>query len=405
MDTSISIIYYKYKTLSNGEHPLMLRIYKNGKRKLESIGISVHPDWWDISKNCPKKGCPNKELINKIIADKIAEYNKQALEFKAEQKEFTAASLIESKQSKLQLKTIREFYTQLIKEFKETEQVGNRLIYKNSFNSLKAYTNNKLDIYFSDIDVEWLKAYEKWQRKRGNKETTISLQFRTLRSAYNKAIDAKAANQKYYPFDEYKVSKFNTKTRKRAITKEEVMKIITTETINATKLRVLTRDVFTFAYLSGGISFVDIANLTSNNIYRGRLRYSRQKTHQDINIKLREQAKEIIEKYAYHRKKATYLFPILNAQSHKTAMQKQNRIHKVLGQINGELKVLASELQNDADMTTYVARHSFASILKNYGVNVSLISEMLGHTDLKTTQIYLDSFENDQIDEAMSNLL
>ena len=86
-------------------------------------------------------------------------------------------------------------------------------------------------------------------------------------------------------------------------------------------------------------------------------------------------------------------------------MQKQNRIHKVLGQINGELKVLASELEIEADMTTCVARHSFASILKNYGVNVSLISEMLGHTDLKTTQIYLDSFENDQIDEAMSNLL
>jgi hypothetical protein len=86
-------------------------------------------------------------------------------------------------------------------------------------------------------------------------------------------------------------------------------------------------------------------------------------------------------------------------------MQKQNRIHKVLGQINGELKVLASELEIEADMTTYVARHSFASILKNYGVNVSLISEMLGHTDLKTTQIYLDSFENEQLDEAMSNLL
>ena len=290
MNASISVVYYTSKTLKNGNHPLMLRIAKGGKLKYRSIGIDLHPDFWDLGKKCPQKSCPNKELINKIIADKIAEYNQQALEFKAEQKEFTAASLIESKQSKLQLKTIREFYTQLIKEFKETEQVGNRLIYKNSFNSLKTYTNNKLDIYFSDIDVEWLKAYEKWQRKRGNKETTISLQFRTLRSAYNKAIDAKAANQKYYPFDEYKVSKFNTKTRKRAITKEEVMKIITTETINATKLRVLTRDVFTFAYLSGGISFVDIANLTSNNIYRGRLRYSRQKTHQDINIKLREQA-------------------------------------------------------------------------------------------------------------------
>lgn len=82
-------------------------------------------------------------------------------------------------------------------------------------------------------------------------------------------------------------------------------------------------------------------------------------------------------------------------------MQKQNRIHKVLGQINGELKVLASELEIEADMTTYVARHSFASILKNYGVNVSLISEMLGHTDLKTTQIYLDSFENEQLDSVI----
>lgn len=405
MNTSISVVYYTSKTLKNGNHPLMLRITKGGKLKYISIGVDLHPDFWDFSKKCPRKGCPNKELINKIIADKIAEYNKQVLEFKAEQKEFTAASLIESKQSKLQLKTIREFYTQLIKEFEEAEQVGNRLIYKNSFNSLKAYTNNKLDIYFSDIDVEWLKMYEKWQRKRGNKETTISLQFRTLRSAYNKAIDAKAANKKYYPFDDYKVSKFNTKTRKRAITKEEVMKIITTETINATELRVLTRDVFTFAYLSGGISFVDMANLTSNNIYRGRLRYTRQKTHQDINIKLCEQAKEIIEKYAYHRKKATYLFPILNVLSHKTAMQKQNRVHKVLAQINGELKVLASELEIEADMTTYVARHSFASVLKNSGVNVSLISEMLGHTDLKTTQIYLDSFENEQIEVAITNLL
>ena len=69
------------------------------------------------------------------------------------------------------------------------------------------------------------------------------------------------------------------------------------------------------------------------------------------------------------------------------------------------MKVLASELEIEADMTTYVARHSFATILKNSGVNISLISEMLGHTDLKTTQIYLDSFENTQMEAAMSNLL
>ena len=69
------------------------------------------------------------------------------------------------------------------------------------------------------------------------------------------------------------------------------------------------------------------------------------------------------------------------------------------------MKVLASELEIETDITTYVARHSFATILKNSGVNISLISEMLGHTDLKTTQIYLDSFDNKQMDAAMSNLL
>ena len=86
-------------------------------------------------------------------------------------------------------------------------------------------------------------------------------------------------------------------------------------------------------------------------------------------------------------------------------MQKKNRVHKVLAKVNRELKVLASELEIEADMTTYVARHSFATILKNSGVNISLISEMLGHTDLKTTQIYLDSFENTQMEAGMSNLL
>ena len=77
----------------------------------------------------------------------------------------------------------------------------------------------------------------------------------------------------------------------------------------------------------------------------------------------------------------------------------------MLAQINKELKELASELGIESKVTTYVARHSFASVLKKSGVNVALISEALGHTDLKTTQIYLDSFENTQIDAAMQNLL
>ena len=112
---------------------------------------------------------------------------------------------------------------------------------------------------------------------------------------------------------------------------------------------------------------------------------------------------QVIEKYSKESK--GYLFPILDSQIHKTALQKQNRIHKILGKVNKNLKLLAANLGVEANITTYVARHSFASVLKKSGVNIALISEALGHSDLATTQIYLDSFDNEQVDEAMKNLL
>ena len=90
---------------------------------------------------------------------------------------------------------------------------------------------------------------------------------------------------------------------------------------------------------------------------------------------------------------------------HKTPQQKMNRIHKVRGQINRELKLLASEIGINSKLTTYVARHSFATVLKRSGVSIELISELMGHADISTTKIYLDSFENEQVDAAMKNLL
>lgn len=77
----------------------------------------------------------------------------------------------------------------------------------------------------------------------------------------------------------------------------------------------------------------------------------------------------------------------------------------MIGKVNKHLKALGIELELDKKLTTYVARHSFSTTLKRSGVSTSLICEALGHNSEKVTQIYLDSFENEQIDEAMSNLL
>ena len=240
---------------------------------------------------------------------------------------------------------------------------------------------------------------------KGNKETTMSLLFRTLRSAYNKAIEDKCARKSDYPFNQYRISKFDVTTEKRAIAKTEVLKFTKeAQPIGKRQYVQLSKDIFIFSYLCGGINFTDIANLTNANIIEGkRLHYVRQKTGKLIKLGLSEEAIQIIEQYAPESK--GYLFPILDSKIHKTPLQKQNRIHKILGKVNKNLKLLAAQLGVEANLTTYVARHSFASVLKKSGVNIALISEALGHSDLATTQIYLDSFDNEQVDDAMKNLL
>ena len=219
MNASISVVCYKSKTLSNGEHPLMLQISKNGKRKYQSLGISIHSDNWDFLKNKPKSNCPNGEYIQKIISDKIIKVQKQILEFTANGKDYTPTNLLTFNKSIVREKTVEDFYKELILTFEKTDKVGNRLIYKTSYNSIKAFNKGSLNILFADIDVNWLNRYEKWLRGKGNKDTTISLLFRTLRSAYNKAVDAKCARKTDYPFDEFKISRFDVKTKKRALSK------------------------------------------------------------------------------------------------------------------------------------------------------------------------------------------
>ena len=404
MNASVSIVCYKSKTLSNGESPLMLQISKNGKRKYKSLGISISPKFWDFTKNRLRTNCPNKEYIQKIIFDKQAEIQQHILELNSEQKEYTPTSLLNDQKNKFELKTVCQFYLELIEQYAQESKCGNRLIYKSSFNSLKTFTHDKLDIPFSDIDTDWLKRYEKWLRSKGNKETTISLMFRTLRSTYNKAIKAKCARKSDYPFDDYKINKFNTTTQKRAIAKTDVLKFTTeVQSIGKQQYMELSKDIFVFSYLCGGINFTDIANLTNENIQNGRLHYIRQKTKKPIKIGIPQEAMQIIEKYS--KESNGYLFPILNSKVHKTALQKQNRIHKILGKVNKNLKLLAAQLGVEANVTTYVARHSFASVLKKSGVNIALISEALGHSDIATTQIYLDNFDDEQMDEAMKSLL
>ena len=399
MNASVNVICYSSKTLSNGENPLMIRVCKDGKRTYKSLGISVNPLFWDFSKDKPKRNCPNKEQIEQLISEKKRAYTQTILELNTTEKEYTTNSLIDTVNKPIILQTVNQVFLTQIERFEATKRKGYALSCKQVYNSLLKF-NNHLNIYFSDIDVTWLRNYEIWLHKEGIAENTIGIRFRTLRVMFNVAIQEKYVNPEYYPFHVFKVSKIHEETAKRALIKADISKI--TEYITDKKSLQFSIDIFSFSYLMGGINFVDIAMLTSNNVVDNRLIYNRKKTGKLIKLPLHPKALDLISKY--QNSENPYLFPILYSY-HITEQQKANRIHKIITKVNKHLKELGKELKIPIDLTTYVARHSFATVLKRSGVSTSIICESLGHSSEKVTRIYLDSFENSQIDDAMKFLL
>lgn len=399
MSTTANILCYKWKTLANGEHPLMLCIYKDGKRKYQSIGISLKPQYWDFEKNQLKAKCPNRAYINKIITEKISSINNEVIRLQSENRNFTATSIIENCSETSKTTTVEDVFNEQIKCLSDENRRGYMLSVRQLYNSLISF-NKHLNIYFADIDSAFLHKYETWLRKTGLAENTIGIRFRTLRAIYNLAIEKGAAKSKHYPFKSYKVAKLHKETAKRSLSKDDIERILNFKSSN--RYMRFPIDIFAFTYYCGGINFVDIANLTKDNIVEDRLIYKRQKTNKLIKIPLQPQARAIIEKYLTDE--SPYLFPILSTL-YKTETQKANRIHKVICKVNERLKQIGKELNLPITITTYVARHSQATVMKKAGVSTSVIREIMGHSSERVTQIYLDSFDNEQINEAMKNLL
>lgn len=377
----------------------MLRVTKDRKRKYVSLGISVNPENWDFSKNQPKAECPNREYIELLIADKLKEYSAKIVELKATNQEFTSTTLVEKVcVNRVNRKTVGDLFKAHINSLASSGRKSYALSIKQLYNSLIEF-NGHLDIPFAEMDIVWLRRYEAFLRRKGLAENTIGIRFRTLRSIYNVAIEEDAVSAELYPFKKLKVSKLHQETAKRALSKEDIERVLSYKSTN--RYMRFPIDIFAFTYYCGRINFVDIAHLTKANIVDSRLIYKRQKTKKLIKIPLQPQAVALIEKYSSND--SQYLFPILS-DFHKTDIQQANRIHKVISKVNERLKQIGNALNLPITLTTYVARHSQATVMKRAGVSTAVIREIMGHSSERVTQIYLDSFDNEQVDNALKSL-
>ena len=401
MKTTVNVLCYRSKTLSNGEHPLMICVCKGGKRKYIGLGVSIKPIYWDFKKNKPKRNCPNKEQLNNLIREQEQKYSEQVFDLSAKGKEFTLTTLVETVETSSKQKTVGSLFLDYIEQLKLENRMGYALSVRQVYTSLLKYKGH-LDFYFSDIDMAWLKDYEGWLHKHRLSENTIGIRFRTLRVLYNMAITEGLVKTEHYPFKKFKVSKLHKETAKRAITKDQIMQIMNVDTSSFRFYKKLAVDMFVFSYLMGGINFTDMSMLTYDNIEGDRLVYVRQKTNKTIILPMLDEAFSIVRKYKDEKRK--YVFPVLDDRK-RTAMQLRYRILDVLSNVNGHLESIGRSLGIELKLTTYVARHSYATVLKRSGVSTSIICESLGHSSERVTQIYLDSFDNEQINNAMKNLL
>ena len=400
---STKVLLKTSKILKNGEHPIVIRVIIDRKTKFIFTGQSCHPDLWDSKNNKPKSKHPNKQMLELFISKKSIEAQNIILEFENSNEVYSSDSFKKTFQAKSKKTTVFIFWQQIIDNLISTDNIGNSNVYKDCLRSLKKYRNDS-DLFFSDIDVSFLKKYEQDFIKRKVSYNTISVHMRTIRSVFNKAQEEKLIKKGIYPFNEYKISKLNTTTEKRALTKNQIDKIKDLKLEDGSKISD-SKNYFMFSYYLRGMNFTDIALLKWENIDSNRLKYIRAKTGKHYNISLLEPAIKILEYYEqFMKSKSNYVFPILNS-NHISAIQIDNRISKMNKAVNKDLKEIALMTKIDFNLTTYVARHSYATIMKKGGVSIAVISESLGHDSEKTTQTYLDSFENNVLDEASKTIL
>lgn len=289
-----------------------------------------------------------------------------------------------------------------IDELKGNGKIGTAVTYECAKKSLSDY---KSKLTFAEITPKWLREYEKEMLDKGRSITTVSMYLRSLRAIFNN----QNIDKSLYPFGREK-GKYSIPTGrnvKKALTLQEVAKIYNYEPKN--DVEDMARDYWMFLYLCNGMNVKDFCLLKWENIEGDILTYKRAKTSikgkepKPIKIALKPESKAIIRKWGNPSlNKSDFIFPHLEVNM--TPIRQRRVYQDLTKQINKYIQRITQKLEIPHHVTTYSARHSFATVLKRSGANIAMISDLLGHSDLSVTQNYLDSFEDDQIQEQTNVL-
>ena len=388
------------RSKSDGTYPIIFRIIQFKTVYTISSGLSISKIHWDDKKRQVSHDCPNASRLNLKLTKRHVAIQSAILQLEDDFTIEGLKELLDEKYKPISQTTFKDFAVELIAQMYSVKRTGNAIVYQTAVNRFLLFCN-KPNIKFSEINYSLLDRFSHDLKLQGLKQNSISNYFRSLRAIYNKAIKAKIIDRSLYPFFDIKIK--TEKTVKRAILVadiarlSQVIKDDQTPSYKALKY-------FLLSFYLIGISFTDMAYLSRKNIFDGRVVYRRRKTHKEYSIKLFPMAEAILE--SFYQEGSKYLIPILSDYVVEDSLVAKKLIHQWIKTTNKYIKRLGQEVGIASPLTTYVARHTFATTAKRLGYSNELIAEALGHEyGNKITNIYLDSFDQAVVDDMHKRVI
>jgi len=378
----------------SGKYPVKLRVTYNGKQKFYPCNIDLSINEFDKILHSPKPRQAEKTKKDILLGIEVKAlgviHDLKSFDFKSFESRFY--------RQKSGQGDVYDMFHRVSDQLMNSGQVGTGIMYNTVMKSLQSY---RPDLSFEDITPSFLSAYENWMVSNSKSITTVGIYLRHLRGIYNRAISENIATRESYPFGRTKYITPVGNNIKKALTREEVGKIFNYETQESGWER-KAKDFWIFSYLCNGMNIMDIAKLKYKDIYNGEIHYQRSKTIRTnrgknsnlISIPILPQTEHIIATWGNSDKSAeNFIFPIISAGL--SPLQIKMKVQQFTKNMNNYTKRIAISLGIDKNVTTYVARHSYATVLKRSGTPIEAISENMGHRNVSTTKSYLDSFESD----------
>ena len=376
----------------DGSCSVKIKITFNRKRKYFSTGINLTPDEFDKIFYGKRRTREQKEIKTKI------EYFENKADVVINNLKVFSFDIF--KEHFLEERNVNDSVSFAFDKYIEVLELDNKISTATCYKCAKTSIGKfRKTLSFADITPLFLKKYEMWMLDQGNSKSTISIYLRCLRAIYNQ----QNIDKSIYPFGKgsKKYTIPTSRNIKKALTVEEIGKIFSYKS-KPNSTEDMAKDYWLFLYLSNGMNVKDFCLLKWENISGDMLTYKREKTKssrvetKQISVALKSESLAIIKKWGQPSiNKEAYIFP--HFQYNMTAKQKRDACQNLTKLINKYIRRIARNIGIDKPVTTYYARHSFATVLKRSGAQIEMISELLGHSNVSVTENYLDSFENDQI--------